>query len=112
MATRVTRISATTSLLLALAAGVGLLLWPYAYEVSRRKRPRAGWSLRAVSVPPSSMPMALTRSVSLPCRGPGPGIRVIAGRYLGFAVLAPRPSVRVASQHGQALSRPDRAASQ
>jgi hypothetical protein len=32
MPTRVTRISATTSLLLALAAGVGLLLWPCAYR--------------------------------------------------------------------------------
>jgi hypothetical protein len=32
MPTRVTRISATTSLLLALAAGVGLLLWPCAYQ--------------------------------------------------------------------------------
>jgi hypothetical protein len=32
VATRVTRISATASLLLALAAGVGLLLWPCAYE--------------------------------------------------------------------------------
>ena len=32
MPTRVTRISATTSLLLALAAGVGLVLWPCAYQ--------------------------------------------------------------------------------
>ena len=32
MPTRVTRISATASLLLALAAGVGLVLWPCAYQ--------------------------------------------------------------------------------
>jgi len=32
MPTRVTRISATTSLLLALAAGFGLVLWPCAYQ--------------------------------------------------------------------------------
>jgi hypothetical protein len=32
MPTRVTRISATASLLLALAAGVGLALWPCAYQ--------------------------------------------------------------------------------
>ncbi len=32
MPTPVTRISATTSLLLALAAGVGLVLWPCAYQ--------------------------------------------------------------------------------
>ena len=32
MPTRVTRISTTTSLLLALAAGVGLVLWPCAYQ--------------------------------------------------------------------------------
>lgn len=32
MPTRVTRISATTSLLLALAVGVGLVLWPCAYQ--------------------------------------------------------------------------------
>lgn len=32
MPTHLTRISATTSLLLALAAGVGLVLWPCAYQ--------------------------------------------------------------------------------
>jgi hypothetical protein len=32
MPTRATRISATASLLLTLAAGVGLLLWPCAYQ--------------------------------------------------------------------------------
>jgi hypothetical protein len=32
MPTRVARISATTSLLLALAAGFGLVLWPCAYQ--------------------------------------------------------------------------------
>jgi hypothetical protein len=32
MPTRVTRVSATASLLLALAAGVGLVLWPCAYQ--------------------------------------------------------------------------------
>jgi hypothetical protein len=32
MPTRVTRISATTGLLLALAAGLGLVLWPCAYQ--------------------------------------------------------------------------------
>ena len=32
MPTRMTRISATASLLLALAAGVGLVLWPCAYQ--------------------------------------------------------------------------------
>jgi hypothetical protein len=61
MATRVTRISATTSLPLALAAGVGLALWPCAYQ-GIEAQPTPG------GAPPSSRPTASTCSACSPCR--------------------------------------------
>ena len=46
MPTRVTRISATTSLLLAAAAGVGLALWPCAYQ-GLEAQPSPGGAVQA-----------------------------------------------------------------
>jgi hypothetical protein len=53
MPTRMTRINVTASLLLALAAGVGLALWPCAYQGSRRNRPRTVREKSASCAPPS-----------------------------------------------------------
>jgi hypothetical protein len=68
MPTCVTRISATTSLLLALAAGVGLLLWPCTYRGIEAQSARVVRSKPASCAPPSSRPTASTCSACSPCR--------------------------------------------